>query len=858
MPDFTWILIAAAVLFVGLQVMQFLMVVTRLLRIPMTDARITPLDDQPELEPDQTAALEELEALGFHPVAWAYVEANGTQGPNVILRHETEPHLAELTFICGTYADYPTAFYSFDAAGEMLVSVNRSAWFTLFTPTDVTLLDAQADSPAVHWQFHRSKAIGAVETDDVTALSKIRRYAETTFERLQDNAAVNRVGGAWYLTLGAAMRMAAALRRMGKTLKTPYKSAAIDGEHRSLHFAKYYDQMERLQSRMGTRRDIKFWVLGLSLAVSLVGWGLVFGWAQAVVLIVVLLFHESGHAVAMRLFGYRDMHMLFVPMLGAVVSGSARELAGWKQAVILLAGPMPGLLLGIAAMFFINTLENTAPLINWQMAAMMAILINLFNLLPITPLDGGQLVELALFRRWPRVRFAFYVISVAAFVALALWIEGTFMWVLVMLIALTIPTQSKLSKLHMRWPEGLAQNERVAKLYEVSSELFGSQNIIRRYGLVKNAIQWHSIKPARFWESAAIIALIGAIWASTFFVIYGDDAFAEEWDSAPDDRTSAQIAFDDAFSNEEWDFSTLETLAVRLDDGDPRRVDMAISRVFDAEPTERDERYADVLRRGRDGAYYALEDVAEFWLSDIYNDSLNLPALQRAARLEDGIARIDQLTTEPMQNVDITRLRIAAAYDEAGDREHAARVLDAIDREIDSTCSERRSQLVNARAWFHIDHGQPLQAIDAIQGSTCAADIDEPVTELGFAYAWALLEVGDIESGLDQMRRVSHFELEPPTWWQRLRGQRTQPAYLSRPLELAHALVAAGQIEEAKRVVSGRNGWQCSQYTGEDDASLKQLLGPWSSLRIARLRETAGRVCPSTVGQCGPTQQSSH
>ena len=40
-----------------------------------------------------------------------------------------------------------------------------------------------------------------------------------------------------------------------------------------------------------------------------------------VILVVVLLLHELGHLAAMRLFGYRDTQILFIPLLGAAVSG---------------------------------------------------------------------------------------------------------------------------------------------------------------------------------------------------------------------------------------------------------------------------------------------------------------------------------------------------------------------------------------------------------------------------------------------------------------------------------------------------------------------------------------------------------
>src|SRR5438045_2319376 len=51
-------------------------------------------------------------------------------------------------------------------------------------------------------------------------------------------------------------------------------------------------------------------------------------------LIAVLLFHEGGHALGMRLFGYRDVRMFFIPFFGAAVQGRPRGAVAWKHAVV--------------------------------------------------------------------------------------------------------------------------------------------------------------------------------------------------------------------------------------------------------------------------------------------------------------------------------------------------------------------------------------------------------------------------------------------------------------------------------------------------------------------------------------------
>src|SRR5262245_1742921 len=64
------------------------------------------------------------------------------------------------------------------------------------------------------------------------------------------------------------------------------------------------------------------------------------------ILVSVLLFHEAGHYAGMRLFGYRDVRMFFIPFFGAAVSGKRGDVAAWKEGIVLLLGPVPGIVVG--------------------------------------------------------------------------------------------------------------------------------------------------------------------------------------------------------------------------------------------------------------------------------------------------------------------------------------------------------------------------------------------------------------------------------------------------------------------------------------------------------------------------------
>ena len=120
------------------------------------------------------------------------------------------------------------------------------------------------------------------------------------------------------------------------------------------------------------------------------------------VLVGVLLFHELGHYAGMRLFGYRDVRMFFIPFFGAAVSGKRGDVAPWKEGVVLLLGPVPGI-----AVAFALAMNGAIASPDVRPVAFSLVTINAFNLLPLAGLDGARLLQHVLFsrRRWLEVLF---------------------------------------------------------------------------------------------------------------------------------------------------------------------------------------------------------------------------------------------------------------------------------------------------------------------------------------------------------------------------------------------------------------------------------------------------------------------
>jgi Zn-dependent protease len=130
----------------------------------------------------------------------------------------------------------------------------------------------------------------------------------------------------------------------------------------------------------------KFLATSASMLVSVAAYALIWGWKFAVGFVALLFVHEMGHYIQLRREGVKPSGMLFIPFLGAAVG--ARSLGGsaLAEARVGLAGPVLGTLgcLVVAAIAFATDSDF------WRALAFTGFLLNLFNLAPVVPLDGGR------------------------------------------------------------------------------------------------------------------------------------------------------------------------------------------------------------------------------------------------------------------------------------------------------------------------------------------------------------------------------------------------------------------------------------------------------------------------------------
>ena len=175
---------------------------------------------------------------------------------------------------------------------------------------------------------------------------------------------------------------------------------------------------KREQPATATSTTLAFLLLAGSLAAFVAVGRLRWSRSYVAVLVGALLFHEGGHYVAMRAFGYRNLRMFFIPLFGAAVSGLNPRAAGWQKALVALAGPLPGIMMGAVLIWVAPWSGEHALLV--RQAAIVLLSLNAFNLLPLFPLDGGRFLYEVLFCRHALLRTGFLLLTGGALVALGI------------------------------------------------------------------------------------------------------------------------------------------------------------------------------------------------------------------------------------------------------------------------------------------------------------------------------------------------------------------------------------------------------------------------------------------------------
>jgi Zn-dependent protease len=131
---------------------------------------------------------------------------------------------------------------------------------------------------------------------------------------------------------------------------------------------------------------LKLFTTSASMLVSIGAYSLIWGWRFALGFVLLLLVHELGHVIQLRREGIPASAPMFIPFLGALVALKELPKDAAAEARVGLAGPVLG---SLAALVPLGIYALTGDEL-FKALAFVGFFLNLFNLLPVLPLDGGR------------------------------------------------------------------------------------------------------------------------------------------------------------------------------------------------------------------------------------------------------------------------------------------------------------------------------------------------------------------------------------------------------------------------------------------------------------------------------------
>jgi Zn-dependent protease len=194
-------------------------------------------------------------------------------------------------------------------------------------------------------------------------------------------------------------------------------------------------------------KNVKLFAFSLTFLVSLAAYTSIWGWRFALGFMVLLMVHEMGHVIQLRREGVKASAPMFIPFLGAVVAARSLGENALAEARVGLAGPVLGTA-GAAVCWAIAEATGSDLL---RALAYVGFFLNLFNLLPVVPLDGGR--AMAAMAPW------MWFLGLGALVALVLVLPNPILLIIIVFAGI---------ETYRRWKARKTRSLEQAAYYRVS------------------------------------------------------------------------------------------------------------------------------------------------------------------------------------------------------------------------------------------------------------------------------------------------------------------------------------------------------------------------------------------------------
>jgi Zn-dependent protease/tetratricopeptide (TPR) repeat protein len=485
---------------------QYLLTLSALVRVRFgyPSGSLVAEADVPEYIQDLLARpIDRLQALGFRDYGYLQIKPSILNHPVVrwgrLLVDSSGCHFAIIGLRYPVNPRDPLAidFYTWFTDHHLLLTVDRQAHGIIDCFPNTTLRDNRIHNLSGQWLYHQQEfEILAQNRTPINHLSQVgfadfycahvcgyfdHGIAEKIFLP-EPNLPTYRLG------------FIAALRYTDRFIRRKPKPQLLK-ESISLSPQILNDNAQMLSGshlRPFDRRT-KIWLFILSLVLFYLIAIPTMGWEFGLQLLIVIFIHELGHLLAMQIFGYRNTSMLMIPLLGGVAVGKKDDATLSQKFWVSILGPLPGIILGISLAIY--THQHTS--VHWLHSfAMVSITINLLNLLPIYPLDGGRIVNLLL-QPYPYIGFIFKLICAIFLIGFGCFGEWIFA-VIGMIIIISLPTDLRTAQAisHLKKQQAPANLDRESWFEWASTHLASDRGAI-----VKPAQQKIFIDNLWAWKS---------------------------------------------------------------------------------------------------------------------------------------------------------------------------------------------------------------------------------------------------------------------------------------------------------------------------------------------------------------------
>lgn len=293
--------------------------------------------------------------------------------------------------------------------------------------------------------------------------------------------------------------------------------------------------LERIRHREPSFRS-QVGLFAFSVILSVIAGAILWDVQFAVILLVVVIFHEFGHYLAMRMFGYKNVHMMALPLVGGVTIGFDTNPSAWRRAWMSMMGPLPGIILGWVLFYYILTVGGSVPQAEWLNIAIFTLLfINYLNVIPVLPLDGGHVAQSLIPARLINVHAVFIIITCLLGIVIAIQYEFYILAVLAGLYLLSVPSYLRSGKIvrHLLAQKGDVSKQRAGRMlaiFKAYEEVVGpAVNARRRIDEAELVLTTLETQPMSWLQRlivgtvysgmllVPVTALVFGMWTNLFF-----------------------------------------------------------------------------------------------------------------------------------------------------------------------------------------------------------------------------------------------------------------------------------------------------------------------------------------------------